>query len=359
MLKVTATQLPRLLTCNGSRLMAHLPSSDENNPVRDEGNAADWLIQQVVTGQFLLEELVDRKAPNGVYITSDMVEHLQEYLSVVLGYGEIERDCSHQHNDWLISGRADNVYNDLHTLKLHIRDFKYGWRIVEPENNWTLISHAIGYIEQTGAAPREISFEIYQPRPYHPKGTVRRWVITSEELWHNYRAKIHETLGNLTDNLVTSDHCYKCPSMAICPAAQISSMNAVDISLRAYESDPDNDSLEFLIEQTKQAEKRLETIRKAYEDMALSKLKNGSVFKNYAVAADLGREVFRDDITPEFIEMMTGVDISIRKLPTPKQAISAGLNEDFVKNLTTRPSKGVKLVRRNANDIAKELFNRK
>lgn len=356
MFKVTATDLPRLLTCNGSRLLSHVPSSNTDDTVKDEGNAADWLIQQVVSGQHLLEELVDRKAPNGVYITTEMADNLREYLEWVVGKGEIEQDCSYQGRTWSVAGRADHMFFD--GITLYVSDFKYGWKIVDVEDNWTLVSHAVAWSIRNSIYPQNVEFRIYQPRPYHPDGVVRRYARDAAYLQTSHQ-QITSTLDNLTDSLITSKHCYKCPSMAICPAAQIAGMNAIDVSHKAFDSQPDNDQIEFLIKETGRAMEVLKQNLNAYEDIAMHRIKTGQHFKNYMLQTDYGRETWRDDVTPEFVELMTGVDVSKRTLPTPNQAVKAGLPEDFVKSLTTKPSKGVKLVRCSANEQAAKLFNRK
>ena len=355
MFKVTATELPRLLTCNGSRLLSNLPTVNVEDTVKDEGNAADWLIQQVFTGQHLLEELVNRKSPNGVYVTEEMVDNLQEYLKWVVGKGGVEQDCSYQGQTWQVAGRADHVYYDGTTL--FVSDFKYGWKIVDVIENWTLISHAVGWVLQNGIQPENVEFRIYQPRPYHPEGVVRSYRIDSVTLIE--RAEfIFNTLDNLNDELQTSKHCYRCPSMGICPAAQQAGMNAIDVAYRAFESEPTNDQVEFLMQETQKAVDVLKQNLNAYEDMTLNRLKSGQHFKNYQIQQDLGRETWRDDVTPEIVQMMTGVNVTKPAMVTPKQAIKAGVPEDFVKSLTTRPNKGVKLVRANANEQASKLFNK-
>lgn len=359
MLTVTATNLPRLLTCNGSRLLSSHPTAESDNTVRDEGNAADWVIQQVFTGQFLLEELVDRKAPNGVYITAEMAENLTEYLAWVAGKGRIEQDCSYQSPEaWEVRGRADHVWYDDRNGRLYVSDFKYGWKIVDVEENWTLISHAVGWMLQNNIQPVDVAFRIYQPRPYHPEGTVRVWGMTGGELVGRYH-HINGVLTNPSDQLQTSRHCYKCPAMATCPAAQIAGMNALDVAYRAFDSEPTNEQIEFLIEETRKAADILKQNLSAYEEIALHRLKNGQHFKNYSVQTDYGRETWRDDITPDILQMMTGMDVARRVLPTPKQAVTAGMPEDFVKSLTMRPSKGVKLVRMNASEQAAKLLNKR
>ena len=71
MLITDATNLPRIMQCNGSILLQADPVFAERDATtREEGNAAHWLASVVFNGQHTAIEMVDRKAPNGVYITA-------------------------------------------------------------------------------------------------------------------------------------------------------------------------------------------------------------------------------------------------------------------------------------------------
>lgn len=337
--------------------MPQIPQANTDDTVRDEGDAADWLISQVFTGQHLTEELIDRKAPNGVYITVEMADHIIPYINTIKNTGEIERDCSHHGSNWQINGRADHILYDRETNILYIRDFKYGWKIVEPENNWTLISHAIGYCVQNQIQPALIRFEIYQPRPYHPLGTTRAARMTWPQLMQCY-TQINNTLSNPTDMLTTSSECYKCPAMGNCPSAQIAAMNAIDVSYKGYVSNIDNITLEAMLDETDRAMEHLKEIQKAYTNLALERLRKGGQMKEYSVQTDLGNETWNDNITPEMLEAIVGKAVVKKKTLTPRQVINMGVDAAIVRTLSQRPSKGVKLVRVSASKRAEELFNR-
>lgn len=359
MLQVTATNLPRLLACNGSRLLPNVDLPEKDNTVKDEGNAADWVIKQVFSGQHLLEELIDRKAPNGVYITPDMAEHLETYLGWIEGKGLIEENTNYNGTAWSVAGRTDHVWFDERSdgVKiLNISDFKYGWKIVEPDQNWTLISHAIGYTLRTGIQPTHYEFKIFQPRPYHPRGSVRVWRVGALE-FEALKNSVFGTLDNLNDEIKTGEHCYKCPSRTNCPAAMAANMNSIDVAYNSYSQDPTEDELEFLITQSKRAMEVLKQSLSAYEDTALSRLQKGTIFKNYVAENNVGNEVWQDNITPEFVDMIVGKTVSKKVLPTPKQVVKMGVPEEVVKTMTERKNKGFKLVRSTASEQAKKLFN--
>lgn len=358
MLTLTATNLPRFMACNGSLQMGESEVIvEQDNIVRDEGIAAHWFIQQVHDGKFAAEELIDRKAPNGVYITADMVDYAEEYLNDIKN-AEVEVDTSYNGNNWQINGRTDAVGYSPTTKILTVSDYKYGWRIVEPKMNWTLISHAIGYsLAHTDNEIKTFTFKIYQPRPYHPAGRVREWSVTNEELNKLYDQLIH-TLQEPSDQLCTSQHCHNCPALAICPSARRAMLNAVDISEGVYDERIDNQTLSFELDNIDRALGVLKERRKAYEELSIARIKEGQMIDNYAVDKSLTNRQFKKGITPEYIQMLTGLDIAQRKLPTPAQAEKMGLSKEVVETLVERREKGLKLVRVSANDKASKLLNK-
>lgn len=365
MLSLTATELPRFMACNGSRLIGKVAAFEPDTTITDEGNAAHWLIEQVFRGHFSAEELIDRKAPNGIYITHDMVEHVHEYWSDLrvakaCGYfTDVEVDTSYSNSGWEIRGRADAI--SFGNAELIVPDFKYGWKIVEPENNWTLISHAIGFLSRNSDAlqtVKTITFRIYQPRPYHPDGPVRVWTISVQELWQFWQ-QLQNTLSNPSDVCQTSDHCYKCPSFTKCKAATVATMNAIDVAYKAYDSEPDNEKLQFILSETNRAAEVLKQASSAYEELALHRLKSGQTIPNYTAQSGKGQSRWKDGVTVEMIKMLTGVDVSELKLKTPTQAKKAGVSEEIITSLTDRPNTGFKLVRVDASKKAENLFGKK
>jgi len=66
-----------------------------------------------------------------------------------------------------------------------------------------------------------------------------------------------------------------------------------------------------------------------------------------------------DDVTPELIEAVSGVDCSVKKLVTPAQAKRAGVPEDLIQMWTHRPDNGFKLVHIDENKLGNKLFGEK
>jgi hypothetical protein len=359
MLTITATNLPRFMACDGSMLMTGFerPVLDGDNTVREEGNAAHWLIQQIHSGAFTADELIDRKAPNGIFITADMVDHVEEFLKTAK-HGTIEVETNNFGENWQINGRADSIIYEENRRVLTVSDFKYGWHIIEPEKNWTLISHAIAYLLQRPfLVVDKIIFTIFQPRPHHYDGCVRYWLITRNELFQLADEMVAK-LSNPSNTLNTGPHCRNCPAIAFCPAARAAQMNIVEASENAFVDTLDNDALSFQIDQLKRAGEMLENLEKAYKELAIYRLRQGQIVNNYSLENQLTNRVWRENVTPEFVEMVTGrSDLVKKELITPNQVEKKGLSPDVVEALTTRHSKGVKLVRIDANKKANKIFN--
>lgn len=363
MFTTTATNLPRFMSCNGSRLVeGFIPSTDDDeDKTRHEGNAVHWLIQQVHEGKFLSEELIDRKAENGVYITPEMVEHADQFLKVVGNSGTVEYDTSFSdpNGKFHVRARTDRADYLTDTQTLLIDDFKYGWGIVEPTENWTLIAHAIGWWFKNLDKPiLNVVFTIYQPRPHHPEGRIRKWEISFEELKEYYNI-LYTALSNPSDMLHTGNHCYKCPSLVNCPAAHKAQMNALDYSEKAFNDKLCNEEISFQLDQFKRSIEILEQGHNALCELATHKLKHGEMIKNYSVEAELANRSWKDFVTLDIMKSMTDIDIKKEQLITPKQAETAGVKKEIIDSFTERKSKGVKLVRINENAKAKKLFETK
>lgn len=361
MLAITATDLPRFMICDGSAKMGgSLPSIDgAKNTVKDEGNAADWVVKQVHKGANPAE-LVGQKAPNGVFITEEMIDYLEEYLSDVM-LGEIEVDTTLTPHRaprlWQVNGRADlATYNDK-THHLDIADLKYGWSVVEPADNWTLISHALGWLGKNPDKPVSmVTMSIYQPRVHHPAGRVRSVTLKFTDFIDLYK-QIDEKLSNPSGMLQTSPLCKNCPAVTRCPAYFKASMNALEISETAFIDELSNDELSFQLDLTKRALDILTQKKKAYDDLALHNIRQGQIVKNYALETGLSNRAWKQGVTPDFMKMITNKDLAKdAPMVTPAAAERAGVSKDTVKAFTERHSTGIKLVRVDADTNAKQLM---
>lgn len=345
MLITDATRLHRLMNCNGSRLLDRVPDdADTDQTIRDEGNAFHWLAQNPDAG-------IGSVAYNGVFITAAMVDHVREYLAGLLP-GELEIVTSHGNEAYQVNGRADHVGYDGSVLE--VTDAKYGYRIIEPNDNWTLISHAVGFCMERQITPQTIQLTIYQPRAYHPLGSRRSWSFDYATLC-GLAQRIADTLSNPSDTLETGEHCHKCPSMAYCPAYRAASMNAIDATAHAFNDTLAPDALAQELELLERAESVIVARRKAVEELTLHKVKGGEIVPGRMIDRPLGQTRYRKNATPDMLAALVGRDLAERKLPAISKLRDAGVAQIVIDALTERAEGSPRLVKVNVDALARKL----
>lgn len=289
---------------------------------------------------------------------AEMCEHVEEYLSKLNPSGLVECDTSFTYGPWRVNGRADYLYFHQPSNTLHVYDFKYGWSLVDPERNYTLIWHALSYIWKTGITPNTVVFGIFQPRPAHPDGSFRTWEIDAQ-LLGKVTNELLNALTHPSDETRSGNHCYKCPGLATCETALRAAMNAIDYAEMQYEEQLTTVQLSHELDQLARAENMLKARKQALEASAKHRIATGEMVPNYALETGLGNRRWQSNITADFVKAMTGVDVVAKQtLITPAEAERRGISKDLVKALTERPSTGIKLVREDANKKAARSFGK-
>lgn len=356
MIITDATNLPRLMNCNGSRLMAAALPPDHDQTARDEGNAAHWMAQRIFDGASV-ESLIGTKAFNGLTLTEEMAEHVVSYVSA-LDCGAMEVPTTHAGFGWQINGRADHIVDNTTLRTLTIDEFKYGWRGVEPENNWTLISHAVGYCKIHNFAPDWITMRVHQPRPHHHAGKLREWTISHAQLME-FAAQIEATLSNPSDMLVTGiEWCAKCYANPTCPAARKARYNAIDAISTAFDDTLSDEVLSHELDVLRIADATIKMQRDALEELITHKIKGGAIVPNYGLDQQFAHTRWKTGIAPEALSLVTGIDCTKPGAITPAEAKRRGVPEAVIKSLTDRPVTGIKLVRATATERAARLLNK-
>lgn len=355
MISTDATRLPRLMQCLGSHHMVATPiESDDDTTIRDEGNAAHWLAQQLHAGRPISVGMV---CYNGVVADDEMVTHVTRYVDALGVGGAMEHVTSFSAQDmaWEVRGRCDHFASAGETLV--VDDFKYGYREVSPENNWTLISHAIGFCLDTGYWPPHVTLRIHQPRLYHSDGPVRTWSLTGQDLIQAYH-RIDARLRSADTTLETGEQCIKCPARHTCPAWRAASMNAIDASSILFDDKLPNERLDDQLALLTRAESVIVERRKALEELVKHRIKNGEVFANFGVMEQYGNRKFKSGISPAMLLALTGVDCAKSATVTPAEAERRGVPESVIASLTERPMTGLKLVKMNEHDRAVRLLKK-
>lgn len=352
-----ATNLPRVMACNGSRLMAASLPPDIDYAKRDEGNAADWLAIQCFNAVPVVE---GAKAPNGFIITAEMMDFVWQYLNA-LNMGAVQVKTTFGTDRWQVNARADHIvwesqpHNNLTTLV--VDDLKYGFRIVEPELNWTLIAHAIGECINRNSAPDIIKLRIHQPRAFHPEGICRTWELSYAELMTYYEV-INATLSNPNDMLNTGPQCHYCHAEPTCPARRLSSYNAIEASTLAFNDQLPMDALNYELDLLEAAEAIVKDRREAISELMLYRMKGGEVNTERAVEQKRGQTRFKTGMDGAFLTAASGIDCTKPGTITPAEFLRRGGSQKVYDQLTERPITGTKLVRVDSDARARRLLNK-
>lgn len=358
MLETVATEIPRLLACNGSRLLGgSRPPSETDPTARREGIAAHWLIATCFRGGDNPSDLIGAKAPNGITITNAIAASVVEYLAHIRSVGGlIEHDLMLSGSDWRAACRPDHYMLDMAALE--INDFKHGFRIVEPKENWTMIAYAAAVALESNYFPNTIILRVHQPRVPHPLGSPREWRMTKDELWNRYHF-MNQRLTNLDSTLNSGPHCDGCANALNCPALRTAVFNSVDISTEAHAENLSDQQIAAELEILSEAEKRLKARKKQLDDLAIYRLKQGAVIDGYSLDRSLSNRAWKSGFQPQFLSAILRVPVAREEAITPSQAIEAGADKALVERLSERKETGMKLTRVSADTKAARMFGRK
>lgn len=369
MVDYRASELPRVIECSGSKAMAgQVPAivDDQTEDAR-EGIAAHWLATKILTADYAASafDFINTTTPSGFYISDEMAEHVDTFVTAVTSRPGIGTRYVEHPVDWeytagaFIRCRPDHIHYDETNRILYVDDFKFGWRLVDAESNWTLIAYAIGFVQQRNIMPDQIVMTIHQPRRHHPDGRERSWPINMAALVAYYEF-IKSELTSLNTALTSGDHCHLCPARGYCPALREAGYNAIDTVATTVASEelPDTE-LTYELALLEVASKRLEDRLTAVREIAMHRIQSGRALGDYIIEPSYGHRKFNEGITPELLAAITGVDVyAPPKLITPAQLEKRGVSKKAVAALASAPFTGFRLVRHNADKKARKLFNK-
>jgi hypothetical protein len=364
--EIRCSSLSRTMNCIGFLSVENILQSEEGQPARD-GTACGELLTAMIK-QKNASPIIGKVAQNGTPFDADMWFYARDTYFSILEKAQDAEVTSEERIDWMttsgikIRGSYDvSFYRDR---TLYIDDLKYGWVIVDEEENWQLLGYAIGRFFQLnaqGIPVDQIQMTIHQPRPYSEKGKVRPWTITISELQEYYN-KIEKKMMALVQGdktISTNKNCKYCEAAATCPALNRSFNKAIDTVMKDWTDKPlTNEEISETLDLILRAEELFKIKASAMKDLAINRIQNGQPIKGYAYQQKFGDRKWRDGVSAASIKIMTGVDIVKSEMMSPAQAEKAGLHKKFVAGLTMTPSKGLDLVKSDNSQKAASVFTR-
>lgn len=353
---IRCSGLARPMICAGY-VYLDLPRSSSSDAA-EEGTAAGEFLERLLTNKPL-----GTTASNGYYFDDDMRFYLHPIHNDVMERATSEIKCEHK-IDWqtlsgiTIKGKPDIAFID-DKGRLCIEDLKYGYGIVEVEENWQLLGYAIGECIRRGQAFNEISLKIHQPRAHHEDGSTREWILTYPELLQ-YKDKIEKRMQEIADgknDLQTSKHCKYCMGTGeACPAFSRLFYRALEVSTEFYQDSIDDDELAMQLDQVKRAEEVLKVKKDSLTELGVLRIGQGKIIPGYTQEKSYTNRTWKKSISPEAVEMMTGINVIQKTFLSPAKAEKLGVPKELTSQLTERYFKKNTLIKKDATKIGNKIF---
>lgn len=358
--EIRCSSLHRPMHCLGYLSLENLVKEEAGQPAKD-GTAIGELLSEMIR-QRTDSPKIGTTASNGTFLDQDMWFYARDTYNTILQRAQGNLIETEERIDWMtpagikIRGQFDISFAVNNTL--YIEDLKYGYGIVEVKDNWQLIGYAIGQCKRLhdlhGYHPEYISLTIHQPRPYHEEGRVRTNRLHASTLMEYYNQicnRMQEYVNN-QGTLATGKSCKYCDAASTCPALNRSANKAIDTVMSDWTEKPlTNEEVAEQYELLQRAHDLLEIRLKSIEQLAISRIQSNQIVPGYAFEMTYGDRKWKQNVTPESIKALTGIDIVKTDVMSPNQAEKAGVSKKLTAALTEKPAKGTKLVKK---DIAAE-----
>jgi len=344
-----------------------------DTPESLEGNAAHWVFAEMLAGRPVLEGM---QAPNGVFITDEMIEGGELVVDTVrarmpverfgaprveasVGIPRIHQQCWGTPDIWSFSTMP---------LVLEVVDYKFGHRFVDEYENDQGVAYIAGIVDalaekfKAGAGLFDqrckVNFTVIQPRCFYKGSPVRTWSVMASDLRGqiNQLAKAAEVALSPNPPAVTNSECGDCSGRHACPALQKAAYHDAEFAVKSspVELPPAAASLEL-----KMLERSLERLQARVEGMRETVavyIRQGHSVPWHRAEQGYGRQQWTMPVDQVLaMGSLMGVDLSKPGVKTPKQALKSGVDEAVIKAYSITPLGSIKLVPDNPAD-ARRVF---
>lgn len=341
-----------------------------DTPESMEGTAAHWVFAEMLEGRAVE---VGQAAPNGIYVTEEMLDGAELIVDVVRAmpsteflYVEKPIDAGRIHEKcW---GTPDIWAFDYDQMELHVVDYKFGHRFVDEYENEQGIVYTVGVLEKIAADIGEpvgmidqrirVHFTVVQPRCFYKGAPVRTWSVMASDLRAHVNRLEQAAAASLAANptATTNSECVDCAGRHACPALQLGAYSDAEFAVQSspVELPPAAASLEL-----KMMERSLERLQARVEGLrecVTAYVRQGQPVPFHRAEQGFGRQQWTIPV-PQVLSIgsLMGVDLSKPGVKTPKQAQKLGIDEAVIKEYSITPLGSVKLVPDNPAD-ARRVF---
>jgi hypothetical protein len=134
-------------------------------------------------------------------------------------------------------------------------------------------------------------------------------------------------------------------------------LNAVDVSLRTAQTDIGGAALSEELRVLERAKKMITARLDAMQSHAMSEIDSNRPVPGWSIGRGFGKRQWKDDNAAATVGMLSGKTLTETKPISPAAAERAGVSKELVKQFTTQPETGRKLIPVDGQEIANKVFN--
>lgn len=327
------------------------------------GNAAHWVFGEMLAGRAVTEGM---QAPNGVYVTDEMIDGAELYVDTIrsrvpanvplhveepVSIKRIHDQCWGTPDTWAFISTA---------MVLEVFDYKFGHEYVDEFENDQGVAYVAGLIEhlQLNDQILRVNFTIIQPRCYYRGQPVRTWSFIASDIRGNVNKLMNAAGEALLPNprATTNPACGDCQGRHACQALQQAAYHDLEYSTQSapLELPPEAASLELRM--LERGLERLEARVDGLREAVATHIRQGKNVPHHVAEQGYGRQTWTISID-QVVAMgnLMGKDLTKNGVKTPKQAITAGVDEAVIKAYSITPLGKIKLLPNNTAN-AKKVF---
>lgn len=352
-------------------MVAMFPQADTD--ATREGTASHWVAERIISRH--KEPTAGTVAPNGVFLSQEMIEGAKVYANDVLAtvkhYEQSEKSLTlvveapvkvpriHAEHCY---GTPDAYLYIPGKKRLIVWDYKFGHKEVEVVENDQLIVYAAGILDSVQVSDLEavVEFRVVQPRCFTAEGPIRKWAFAAHEM----RGHVNQLQDAATRALqpnpptLSGSHCEFCPGRHACQTARRAAMASVDYAGVSMIEPVTPEAVSFELDLLERAKEAIDARLTAMRAQAEQFLRSNKSVPGYGLQDTKGRRRWKPEYTLDMLKSLGAMyNLSIVKEEpiTPTQAKAAGIDDAVIAAYSEVPSNGVKLVKQDPNRIIRIL----
>lgn len=343
----------------------------DDTPEYLEGTAAHWVWQKILDNE---KVGVGDVAPNGIIVTSEMMEGAELYASIMPNVKRellvVETPVSIYDVHPECYGTPDSWYFDIKTRTLDLFDYKFEHRFVDEYENLQCLLYVEGILNRLalqlkigqGELDQRITVRItiVQPRCYYKGEPVRTWTLKGSDIrGYINKLKLAAELAHAPNPVATTNEgCRDCPGRHACDALQKGAYSDLQYSSRSSPIELPLIAAALELKMMENGLARLQSRVEGMREFVLARLAAGEYSPYYSLKQTFGnRKWSKPDDEVLILGTLLGVDLSKKSVITPSQALNLSIDEAVIRAYSYVPMGLPKLTTNKPNDASK-IFNK-